>query len=483
MIRRVRELRGLVDEIAEVDWGDPAWWAVIGGAALVETLARPGAAPYLVSDAEPHADTYMGWPAPAPRTLAAAIADAVADAAAASRAIRALDGTLPDQPLAVAIAAGAAARTTPADPTRARFVIGDRRHTARVSGGPDELVALARELAAGGAGLDATPAPIAAVVGDHDPAIARHVHRAAWTADGGPWLGVGRSGALAVASTCHFVIDGYGHALLAARIDAARDAGLRAALTRAAAELVGDAPVPAPPPVTRPEPLGVAWRRVDAPLPRFAVLAHALGRVLHADAGDPAARFSPVIQVPVARGAKDDPLRWRRRVAYAVTSVRFADGEPEPVDAYARRLGAAIAREVDGAGLLSRLIAATAAIPVPLAIKRRRIVGARSPRFAAPLEVLAGRAALSLIRRQPSDPPFPPLVAISAPGRVLPPDDPTATSVLTILADDAGATVSLAGTGAAGTHAGADALLDRWLRTFAASGSAAARASRSGPSS
>jgi hypothetical protein len=459
-VKRLRELRALVDEVAAVDWRDPAWWAVIGGAAFVETVLgrRGGDVPYLLSDAEPNTDTFIGWAAPAPRTLAAAIADAVADAAAAADALDELDGTLPGQPLRVAIRLGeGAAAISPAAPRAVRFSIGGRRRTLRLGA---DLAAAARALAGGEDGGD-EPAAIAAVVGDHDPAIARHLHRRTWRGDGGPWLGLGRAGTLAVASTSHMVVDGHGHTLIAARLAAARETGgaLRAQLARAAAERLGEAPVPAPPPLAGTVPLGIAWRRVDGHLPRFTELAHALGVSLHAADGDPAAPFSPVIQVPVAPGGKDDAARFARRVVHTLLSVRFAGGRPEPVDVFAARARAAFAREIAGDGLLSRLVAATASVPVPMTIKRRRMVGARSARFEAPLSICAGRAVLSMMRAAGA----PPLVAVSAPAWVLEPTDPRATAVLTIVADDRGATITCAGTGAAGDAAGAGRLLDRWL--------------------
>jgi hypothetical protein len=193
-------------------------------------------------------------------------------------------------------------------------------------------------------------------------------------------------------------------------------------------------------------------------VPRLAAVAHALGVVLHDESGGP---FSPTIQIPVAPGARDDPQRWHRRVVHALVSVRFADGVPEPLDAFAARLSAAIAREATGDGLITRLITAAARLPVPLAVKRRNVVGARSRFFDAPVEVIAGRASLSLLRLDGA----PPLVAVSAPGRVLAPDDPRTSSVLTIVAGTDGAIATLAGTGASGTHAGAAALLDRVLGT------------------
>lgn len=477
-------LRALVDEVAAVNWWDPAWWAVIGGATVVETVFgwRGADVPYLISDAEPATDTFIGWRAPAPRSLAAAIADAIADAAAAMRALDELDGTLPGQPLRVAVRAGdGAAATTPADPAAVRFSIGGRRRTLRLTA---DLAAAARALAHLEEDTDPTPAAIAAVVGDHDPSIARHLHRRTWRRDGGPWLGLGRAGSLAIASTSHLVVDGHGHTLIASRLAAARerDAALRAQLTRAAAEIVGDAPVPEAPPLAGTLPLGIAWRRLDGPLPRFTELAHALGVSLHAADGDPAARFSPVIQVPVARGDRDDAERWSRRVVHTLLSVRFEGGQPEPVDVFAARARAAFAREVAGGGLLSRLVAATASVPVPMTIKRRNMVGARSPRFEGPLAICAGRAVLSMMRAPAA---VPPLVAVSAPAWTLPPGDRRATAVLTIVTDDRGATITCAGTGAAADAVGAERVLDRWLaqvRGAEIKRTSGARASRSGPS-
>ena len=55
-------------------------------------------------------------------------------------------------------------------------------------------------------------------LGDEPIETARHGHRRAWTERGGPWLGLGRAGGVAVVSTCHLIVDGYGHALITARI-------------------------------------------------------------------------------------------------------------------------------------------------------------------------------------------------------------------------------------------------------------------------
>jgi len=475
-------VKALIDEIADVRWRDPAWLALLGGAHLAETWAaiRGVPATYLHSDAEPHGDTFMGWPSPAPTRLADAIADAILDARAAAAALISLDGTLPSQPLCVSIRSGRAASLIPANPHLVTFVIGARKCVLDASLPPIALSeALANPIALSGGRAQASPqskgSSIAVVIGDHAPGLARHLHRRAWTHAGGPWLGLGRAGELAVASTCHLVVDGFGHAAISRAIsNRDPDRELRAQLANAARAVCGDAPIPALPPLAAAPPLDVAYRRV-ASLPRFAPLAYNLGTLLH----DGSTRFSPTIQVPVAPGRSDDPARFRRRVVTALLSVRFTDDGriPEPLAAFTARAHAAIAREAAGRGLLSRLLAATAALPIPLALKRRSLVGARSPKLAGPVAVLAGRSSLSVLRVAAG----PPLVAISAPGLVLPPDAPRSTSVITATVEPGGAaTVAVATTG--GPPA-AD-LLDQWLRlVHPASGSAGAGASRSDPSS
>ncbi len=367
-------LRALVDEIADVNWRDPAWWALLGVANAAEAWASLRGVPptYLSSDAEPHGDTFMGWHSPAPATLAEAIADATTDAEAAARALTELDGALPDQPLRVAIRAGTSSSLVPADPSRIALVVGDR-----ITGAADGA--------------------IVAVVGDHPIGVARHLHRRAWTRTGGPWLGIGRAGDLTIVSTCHLVVDGFGHAEICRAIINGRDPERHARVLAEARAIHGDAPIPALPPLAAAPPLDIAHARV-ASLPRFAPLAYAVGKVLY-DGG----RMSPTIQVPVAPGAPN------RRVVTALVSVRFPDGAPEPLEVFTARAHAAIKREAAGGGLLSRLLAATAALPVPLSMKRHGLVGQRSSWLAGPIGVLGGRASLSILRE-------PSLVAVSAPG-------------------------------------------------------------------
>src|SRR6185436_19727191 len=72
--RRAAELHRELAAIAEID---ARWWLLAGGAAVVETWPRPDT--YLACDAEPDADTFMGYRAPRPRDL---VADAIARAGA-----------------------------------------------------------------------------------------------------------------------------------------------------------------------------------------------------------------------------------------------------------------------------------------------------------------------------------------------------------------------------------------------------------------
>jgi hypothetical protein len=137
---RARELAALVDEFAPTAWRrDPAWWALLGTAALTEPWGQ-GATAYLASDADPGTDTFMAAPTAVPRDASDWIAWAVASAHAARDAVARLDGTLPDQPLAVTIArAGGIARTAPlAQPA------GSASRSARGSGAASSTAAARR---------------------------------------------------------------------------------------------------------------------------------------------------------------------------------------------------------------------------------------------------------------------------------------------------------------------------------------------------
>ncbi len=458
------------DELSAVaDVRDPRWW-LLAGAAAVDWGAGAG---YVLSDAEPASDTFIGHVAPSPVDV---VADAIARAHAARQAIRELDGELPEQPLAVTIElAGLGARVVPRSLDTVAFALGARCWIVQLHNSIDEEGQLAAELAtalAGGVQPNAARlrplesvavAPLVCVtIGDEPAPTARHGHRRAWTERGGPWLGLSRTDGMAIVSTCHLAVDGYGHARLAARI-AALTAELVARVPRAssgptslASAHTGRAPLPAPSlassragalPSPAPVRDGVAldytWREVPTGM-RALRLAYALGIVLHRHAGDRAASFSPTFQIPVAPGAVDDPARMRKRVLPAIASVRFEGGVAEPFAEFAGRTKETIAREASGRGVASRLYASLQAVPAPLAWKRRAMAARRAgwmDRFAA---VIGGRGCVS---RMILDVPAPPSCAVSSPARLATSTDPLGGCVVTIVDDGSRAAVTLCGSG------------------------------------
>ncbi|HEU4730712.1 MAG TPA: hypothetical protein VFT22_22610 [Kofleriaceae bacterium] len=459
--RRTAEIHDELAAIAEVD---PRWWLLAGGVALAEPRARADV--YLACDAEPDGDTFMGYRAPRPRHV---VVDAIHRASAARAALRELDGGLPDQPLAVTIDRTGGPDTRPSALEVAAFAVGDRCLVARL-----DDPALPAQLAAVVAGAEppawrgATPF-VCVSIGDEPLETARHGHRRAWSAAGGPWLGLGRSGEVAVVSTCHLVIDGYGHAWitgqiakLARLVEAAEAAGSTersAPGALAAADALGAA-TPRLAAVAGAVPLAVVWRELACPTPRVIPLAYELGCILHRHVGRRDARFSPTIQIPVARGRKDDPLRLRQRIVSATTSVRFEGGVPEPFAVFEARVRGVFSREAEDRGLVSRLLAAARAVPVPVAWKRKGI-GAKRPRWLESFaEVIGGRALLSRIVL---DAPIPPLCAVSSPARLASEADPAGGCVVTIIEDGRRGAITLCGSGFAGTAAAGAALLDELL--------------------
>jgi hypothetical protein len=245
-----------------------------------------------------------------------------------------------------------------------------------------------------------------------------------------------------VVSTCHLIVDGYGHALLTARI---------AELSRLAADAVSanGHSTHSLAAVANAVPLAVTWRDLH-PTPRIVPLAYELGRMLHRMEGRHDARFSPTIQIPVARGSKDDPLRLRRRIVSATTSVRFDAGVPEPLAVFEARVREVFAREAAATGLVSRLLAAARGVPIPLAWKRKSISAKRPPFLEKLAEVIGGRALLSRIA---TDFAIPPVCAVSSPSRLASEDDPIGGSVITIVDDGSRGAITMcgsSGTAAAG---------------------------------
>jgi len=498
--RRTAELHG---EFAAIAKTDLRWWLFAGGAAAAEPWGERGE--YVISDATPTADTFLGYREPTP---ADPIADAIARAIAARTTLRELDGELPGQPLAVTISPaertrrsngngngngarngngahdhssdGAGAIVIPSTLDVAAFAIGKHCVIASL-----DDPGLAHQLAAAAAGVAPRPwsgaTPFVCVsIGDDSIETVRHGHRRAWQAGHGPWLGLGRTHELATVSTCHLVVDGYGHARVTSRIvelmrsPAAVLAGadgltsLRASANAAIARLDGGhrsngCALPALAPVAGAMPLAVAWRELPAPSPRLLPLAYALGRVLHRMTGQPGAPFSPTFQIPIAPGERDDPMRIRRRSAYGLVSVRFDNGVAEPYPAFETRAREILAREAAGYGLCTRLLAAARAAPAPLAWKRRSISATRARWLERFAEVIGGRACLSKIR---VDSPLPPTCAVSSPARLATANDPLGGCVLTILDNGTHAAITACGSGLAGTPAAANALIDDLFETL-----------------
>ena len=445
-MRRTAELQR---ELAAITDADPRWWLLAGGVAFAETRAPPEV--YLACDAEADADTFMGYRAPRARHP---VIDAIHRANAARTALLELDGSLPDQPLAVTIDRSRGAEPCRSELDVAAFAIGNRCLVAKL-----DDPALAAQLVAVLGGADPPPwhgpTPFVCVsIGDEPVETARHGHRRAWTARGGPWLGLGRADDLAVVSTCHLIIDGYGHARITARIAelAVAEPSANGHTARPLGEVAGAVP------------LAVTWRELPCPTPRVIPLAYQLGRILHRHAGRREAKFSPTIQIPVARGRKDDPMRLRRRVVSATTSVRFDGGVPEPFAAFEARVRDVISREATASGLVSRLLAAARAVPVPLSWKRKSI-SAKRPRWLEGFaEVIGGRALLSRIAM---DLPIPPMCAVSSPSRLASDVDPIGGCVITIVDDGDHGAITVCGSGFAGTQSTIAAFLDELLSATA----------------
>ena len=466
-VRRTTELH---DELAAIAKTDLRWWLIAGGAAAAEPWGAGG--DYVISDATPTADTFLGYREPAPGDP---IADAIMRARVARVALRELDGELPGQPLAVTIAPlrrartsadeGEGSRVVPSGLDAAAFAIGDHCVIASL-----DDPRLAQQLAAVVAGGAPTPwrgaTPFVCVsIGEDLIETARHGHRRAWHDGQGPWLGLGRAGGLSTVSTCHLVVDGYGHALLASRIVA----GSRS-LPERTSSLVPALGLPRGPELALARivgamPLAVAWRELRCPTPRALSLAYSLGRVLHRAQGRRDARFSPTFQIPIAPGDREDPMRIKRRAAYGLVSVRFDAGSPEPFEVFEARARDVLSSEAAGQGLCTRLLAAARAAPLPLAWKRKSISAKRARWLDRIAEVIGGRACLSKIR---VNAPLPPTCAVSSPARLATAADPLGGCVLTVVDDGTRAAITACGSGLAGTAAAAAELIDELFDTLEA---------------
>jgi len=454
--QRTSALRAELAQLADVS--APYWWLVAAGAA-VEWNDR---AVYVASDAEPATDTFIGHRSAAHDDL---VVESIARAHAARATLRRLDRALPDQPLVLTLARSqSGAIAEPSELRVAAFAIGDRCWCAPLADRVELEDALAtdlRTLLAGGTPTLLRPRAqsetpfVCVALGDESIETARHTHRRAWHGtDGterGPWLGLGRSGDLSTVSTCHMVVDGYGHAWLAGRI---------AALAEDLRERLAPGPAvspPALPPHRDAIPLTVAWREVPTGT-KALPLAYALGQILYRAAADPRARFSPAFQIPIAPGAVDDLHRPRRRVIPAIASLRFDNGTPEPFDSFAARTKATLAREATGDGLMTRLLATARAMPVPVGWKRRAIT-ARRPRWLEPVAAVMGnRGCVSRIELAHESPPA---CAVSSPGEMATSRDPLGSCVITVIDDGVRAAITLCGSGSLGAASTLDEILSR----------------------
>lgn len=446
-VRRTTELQREFGDIAEAD---PRWWLLAGAVAIAEPFARGEI--YLACDAEPDADTFMAYRRSPPRDP---VTDAISRARAARTALRELDGTLPDQPLAVTIDSSRGAACQPSGLDVAAFAIGSRCLVAKLDD-PSLPACLAKAIS----GAEPEPwsgaTPFVCVsIGDEPIERARHGHRRAWTMRGGPWLGLGRAGDLTIVSTCHLVVDGYGHALITSRI-----AELTAVESPSTYQNGSLPPLAG---VTDAVPLAIAWRELPHGTPRLLQLAYELGRVLHRQAGKSSARFSPTIQIPVARGDRSDPMRLRRRVVSATTSVRFVDGVAEPFAEFEARVRAVFSREAAARGLVSRLLAAANAVPVPVSWKRKGISAKRPQWMEDFAAVIGGRALLSRIAM---DSPVPPMIAVSSPSRLATEADPIGGCVITIVGEAHQGAITVCGSGFVGSPETVSAFLDELLASI-----------------
>jgi hypothetical protein len=151
--------------------------------------------------------------------------------------------------------------------------------------------------------------------------------------------------------------------------------------------------------------------------------------------------------------------------------VWFNAGVPEPLAAFEARARGVFAREAADRGLVSRLLAAARAVPVPLSWKRRSI-SAKRPRWLESFaEVIGGRALLSRIVM---DVPTPAIAAVSSPSRMASAADPMGGCVITIVDDGRHGAITMCGSGFAGTADAAAVFLDELIAS-AGAGEAIAR--------
>lgn len=482
---RRREIHELLGEVADTRW-QPTWWLLAHGVALLERSGTNADLEdlrmlYVSAIGGPQIDTFMARrSAGIPSTRAARIARAVVRARSAIEALEALDGQFPRQPLRCAAVwrDGRLRRDLDIDPRRVVFLTGDGGFVARLEVGGE--LALARALATGELErLDPdsnehgqpTRAAIAVSLLDAPVSHARHIHRQAWTSAGGPWLGVGDASPYEVVTTCHIAVDGYAHGCVTGELFRRVDA--LAALESSIANQLTDGETIAwcdPPGAWR-------WRDVletgvaDDIVPghiSFAESAYAFGksmaRLYPPRRSSARTRFSPTFLIPTApRASTPDRDRRRRRVIHAPMALHIDDGATESFTAFRDRLRAVLDRELEGNGVVTRVLQVTARLPVPDRLRRYLMAGSPAPRrFMPPFATLAGRGVLSSLRFDRDDLPSDPLYAVSSPPLAPSKFDPRGSAILTLVHHDDFVVATASGTGWASTRAGAARVLATW---------------------
>lgn len=472
------ELRALFEEVAEVDWRDPAWRAWLellaaseawGDRALDAERAVDAFTLALRASSGPVADTFMATHGPAaPADRAGRVALAAARAVTLARTLVAQDHDAPGQRLVKILCDGGGwleDRVLPSGRgVPIAFLADDACFVDRIRPeAPDAEARLRARLeraVASGEGLsrverDAAPPTEAVAAISLAPVSqtwARSFHRAAWTRGGGPWLGVADSPPYEVVSTCHAAVDGYAHARICSEV-------LRPSRQRPA-HLAPD-PYPGVAGV-EPPPVGFASCVLEAPTPRFARALHAFGTVLDRQLGEGGAR-SVTFQVPIAPGGREQAARWRRRPIYGLIALARRDGALESPEALAARLPAFLEREGSGRGLLTRVLRSILDLPAPRAMRRQLLASKRLDQWFGPARVLSGHGYLSWMRfpagEEPRLPTFPSAIpSFSVAGR--------GGAGLSIAPFAEGLAVGLTTSGSLGTSALAEAFLAEWLEAL-----------------
>ncbi len=481
--RARRELVASFDEVAEVDWRHPAWRGFVALLAASEARTARRFSPEqaveayvtaLQANSSPAADTFMAThSAPPPRETSARVARAVARASRMVAALSALDRAAPDQRLLSTLSLdGGWLRSTPLAPRDARnvaFVANGSAFVAEVREGEEDQLAHALEAALRGErtlrAVDPearapTNAAAAIAIDPLPQSWARSFHRIAWTRGGGPWPGIADSPPYSVVSTCHSAIDGYLHARVSAAVLDHRDP------SRARPLLAPD--------TASVSPLDVGFATCDlAPAPRFAHALHAFATVLDRRLGTSATRSVP-LHVPIAPGASSDSARWRQRPLYALLALQKQDGRLEDLGAFSARLPAWLAREAEGAGILTRVLRAAVELPLPLSLRRHMI--ARRPwmdRWVAPARTLTGAGYLSWMRFPPGEAPGIPLHPSAVPSF----SADRGGAGLSIVVAEGRLSAGLTTSGTLGSPAAAEDLLAEWVEAVGSEARVACAAS------